>query len=708
MPLQAITLTPGVDTEKTASLNEAGVISSQLVRYKESLIQKLGGWDLFCPTQVTTGVGRDVHAFQGLNQDQVLGIGATDSLKVFWSGTQGLSGSPNVLNDITPQYALTNSTPSFSVTAGSCTVTIIDYGSPPAPSVYNTVYVATPVAVGGILLVGAYQVIGVLSSYSYQIYATGVASASVSSGGTLPYFYTTANSAIVDVIFPNIGGYYTAIQGLYYRFGRTTSVGGQTISGNYQVTSIIDSTHFQIGSIYQSSTTVSSAAEVPMNGGNAGFNYYITLGPPPLGGGFGEGSFGSGLFGSGSVPPAGTGTPFNANLDWILDNNGSFMIATPKLATQGGPIFYWSPDYGLATASILPQGPIVSGGCFMGMPTQQVIAWGSEQDNGNNQFTGVQDPLLVRWSDIGNMTQWAVAPNTAAGSFRIPTGSAIIGALQAPLFGCVWTDIDMWIMQYIGQPLIFSFSRVGTGCGLLGAHAADVQQGSVYWAGRTQFYVLGPNGVQVLPCSVWDYFYQQLDPANSWKVRCASNTAFNEISWYFPILPSLGGTGENTNYVKLHQEGTEYEWDYGVLSRTSWVDSTILGGPIGTDNLGNLVQHETSNDASGAAIQASFRTGWFLIGDGSQLAFVDWILPDMKWGLQGGAQTATMQFTFFVVDYPGDTPRSYGPYAVTQQNRYINVRMRGRYFAVLVQSADQGSFWRLGKINFRWAPAGRR
>ncbi len=56
---------------------------------------------------------------------------------------------------------------------------------------------------------------------------------------------------------------------------------------------------------------------------------------------------------------------------------------------------------------------------------------------------------------------------------------------------------------------------------------------------------------------------------------------------------------------------------------------------------------------------ASFTTGYFYISEGEDFAFVDQILPDMKWGFFGAAQTAQVQLLFkrvlndgSIADYP--------------------------------------------------------
>ena len=49
------------------------------------------------------------------------------------------------------------------------------------------------------------------------------------------------------------------------------------------------------------------------------------------------------------------------------------------------------------------------------------------------------------------------------------------------------------------------------------------------------------------------------------------------------------------------------------------------------------------------------------------MTFIDWIWLDAKWGSRIQAQSATVQITFYVTDYPGDTPIAYGPYSVTRR-----------------------------------------
>jgi hypothetical protein len=149
-------------------------------------------------------------------------------------------------------------------------------------------------------------------------------------------------------------------------------------------------------------------------------------------------------------------------------------------------------------------------------------------------------------------------------------------------------------------------------------------------------------------------------------------------------------------------------WDYGTLGRSAWVDQSVLGPPIGSDPATQLLfQHETSNDADGQAMTPFFRSGYFTISEGDLQTFVDLVWPDFKWGQLSQAQTATVQVSFFVVNYPGDNPVQFGPYSVTKATQYFNTRFRGRLVSVQISSSDVGSFWRVGALRYRYSADGK-
>lgn len=758
MPHASLKLIPGVDQNKTLTLNEAAISESQLIRFVPDrtlggIVQKLGGWQKFYMNTVGSTV-RALWAWEDTNANSYLAVGAEGeplggggTLQIIQSG-----GS----TDITPQTAEYNVPVSFSTTAGSNIVTITHNGS--NISDYDVVDIRTHISVGGIILFGQYRCFAV-SANTYQIEAYNlllepyVATSTVVNGGAVPVFTLSSGSDFVNVTLANNN----FIAGQSFPILIATSVAGVTLYGNYVIQQIVDANNFIISATTQASTiavlgasgtgtnatlthtnvttfvinstitvanvnpsgydgthivnastagsvsylsnvtasyvangTISGSFSVPENSGQANFLYQKGIGPLPGGTGYGIGPYGAGGYGTGIPPVQGQGTPINAD-DWTLDNWGEILIANPI----NGPIYAWNPTTGDPVAQVIPDAPVLNHGIFVAMPQRQIIAWGTT-------FTGIHDPLLIRWCDVNNYNIWTGLITNQAGSYRIPKGSKIIQCIQGPQQGLIWTDLALWAMQYSGPPYVYQFNEIGTNCGLIGRKAAGTMNGGVFWMGQSQFFKTMGAGVEPIRCPIWDVAFQDLDRDHVDNIRIATNSRFLEVSWFFP---TTGSNGENTNYVKYNIALDQ--WDYGTLGRTAWINESVLGPPIGAATNQYIYQHETSPDADGQAMDSYFQTGYFVLNEADVKMFVDQVWPDMKWGYYNDTQAANILLTFYVADYPGDTPIAYGPFTLTQATKFITPRFRGRLVSIKIESNDIGTWWRLGNIRYRYQEDGK-
>jgi hypothetical protein len=678
MPYGSVQLIPGVNLEETPTLLKTGVSVSQLIRYRQGLVQKLGGWNVYYSN--VAGTPRDMHAWEDLDQVNHLAVGTTTQLAIITNGTA---------QDITPQTLKSDFAPNFSTTLNSTTVQVTDSNINDVTT-FDSILFNTPITVGGVILSGIYPIALITGADSYNITAATAATSGVSNAGAVPAFTTTSGSATVEVGFANHG----LVVGNTFVFPIPTTGNGVTISGTYVVTSVVDANNFDIAV----TTQASASGTFSMNGGNAEIIYYIAIGPVTVGTGYGIGGYGSGGYGTGSTFGQQTGTEITAT-DWTSDNWGEILLACP----MGGGVYQFDPTAGFLNAQLVSSAPPFNGGLFVSTSQQILVCWGSTV----TQNVGIeQDPLLVKWSTVGDYTNFQVLATDQAGSYRISNGSKIMGGLSTPNQNLIFTDEDCWAMNYQGPPFVFGFNKVGAGAGSISSHAAMQLRGNVYWMGLTNFYSATSNGVAVMPCPVWDFVFQNLNTAFQQNVRAAPNTPFNEAGWFFPSLASTNG--ECDSYVKVNITEPGAPWDYGSLPRSAWIDQTVLGTPIGAITAGTIYQHEQTNDAAGQPLLSSFTTGYFFIAEGEDFCVVDQILPDFKWGFYGAAQTANIQLTFNVVNFPGDTPVQYGPYVVTVNTEILSVRFRGRQMSITVASSDLGSFWRLGRVRYRYAPSGRR
>lgn len=573
-------------------------------------------------------------------------------------------------------YAL----PSFTVISGSSTTTHVTLGwTSTTPYTYIvgqsiTVVGANPVAWNG----------------TYTI--TSVTSTSVT--------YALSGSALAWVS----GG---VIETPLFNLGSQITVSGANPSAWNGVFTVTNSTPTTVTYALTGSALAWVAGGVVSDiGGDVDYVYNISVGPPVSAGGWGSGGWGAGGWGTGATPSQTVGVPIFAST-WSLDNWGEVLIADPigftpiDFATgtnlSYGPLYAWEPTLQQPYATVITAGPPASNGFFVAMPQRQIVAWGTT-------FGGIIDPLLVRWCDVSNFNVWIGKITNQAGSYRISTGSAIIGAMQAQQQGLIWTDIGLWSMQYIGPPYVYSFNQIAQGCGLIARRAVGVMNNIIYWMGSRQFFTYSGNGAQAIVCPVWDAVYQQLDLGNVDKITIAVNSQFQEITWYYPVI---GGTGDNSNYVRF--SALTNMWDLGVLGRTSWLDNSVLGPPIGYDPVNQYIyQHEISPDADGQVLSASFTTGYFAVSDAQYKVFLDEVWPDFKWGYYNQDQGAHILLTFKTADFPGDrSPSINGPFSLSQSTQWINPRFRARLISITIRSNDLGSFWRIGAIRYRASIDGR-
>lgn len=756
MPHSALKLIPGVDTTKTPALNEAAISQANLIRFVPDrtlggLVQKLGGWTRFIPTPLDSTI-LSMHSWSDTNGILRLAAGTKNNI---------YSGNPTIgMTPIHPEVYYAGTITDFSTVTGTNLVTVKDIGSNSSST--DVINLITQISVGGIILYGYYGIIPI-SADQYQILSTDIlgnpvnATSTVNNVGTTPEYTTTIDSININVNFPNNG----RSVGDTFSAAVSTTIGGITVFGNYIIQNIVDSNNFTISVL----TPAQSTQTLKLNSGRTKFQYFIGQ-KSIASTGFGSGGFGLGGFGgasgasagrsvattsatsvgtiatitfsspnltinngtiitvSGVVPvgyngswtvisktltsvsfiiPAALGVQttagtlkfdkfaFSGTTDWSIDNWGEDLISSP----DKGPIYSLSESAGNDHFMILPNSPFTNEGFFTAMPQRQLIAYGSS-------FNDIQDPLLVRWCDVGNNKTWIANAVNQAGSYRIARGSKIVGAIQGPQQILIWTDIGVHTMQYVGPPYVYAFNEIGIGCGLIAKKAAGTLAGVVYWMGQSQFYKTAGGWPEIIHCPIWDTVFQNLSLADISRIRCAPNSRFGEITWYYP---TSGSNGEPTNYVKYNT--IINQWDYGTLTRTAWIDQGVFGSPIGAGPSNYIYQHETSNDADGQMMSSYFRTGLFTLSEGEYKTFIDQIWPDMKWGKSGDPKIASLQITFYSYDFPEDTPIKYGPFPMLRTTQYITPRIRGRLVSVEIESTDIGSFWRLGNIRYRGQQDGK-
>lgn len=150
-----------------------------------------------------------------------------------------------------------NVAPEFTTTLNSTTVQAVVPNNGMLPQYWFQI--ATPIAVGGLVLFGFYQITEVIDTNTFQFTATSAATANAISTGLLPLLTTQLASTTVQVTLANHG----YVAGQTFNIAAQTTVGGITLLGSYTISSVSDANNFFI----QTFMTPSSATSAYENNG---------------------------------------------------------------------------------------------------------------------------------------------------------------------------------------------------------------------------------------------------------------------------------------------------------------------------------------------------------------------------------------------------------------------------------------------------------
>ena len=538
-------------------------------------------------------------------------------------------------------------------------------------------------------------------------------------------FSATNGSSVITVTDTSHG----AAQNDFVTFSGAASLGGNitanVLNQEYQITEIVDADSYKISARAASTTIKSitvdgqiSASAVTANSsdtGNGGSSvvgkYQINTGLTNVvtGTGWGAGTWGGGTWGTASAL-----TVVNTLRIWTQDNFGEDLLS----CVRDGGIFFWDTsadtlgtDRVTALASITnadAETPTIAKQVLVSDRDRHVIVFGCDGETS----IGTQDPLLIRFSSQESLTTWKAETTNTAGELRISSGSEIITAVETKSQILVFTDVSVHSMQFLGPPFTFGVSQISENTTIMGPMAAKAVDDAVFWMGFEDFYVY--NGqVQKLPCTVRSYVFNDFNSSQSEKVTAALNSSNSEVWWFYPSASST----EIDRYVIYNYE--ERVWYFGTLPRTVWLDRGVNNFPLAASTDGYLYDHENGlNDGSTnppTPMTSFIESSQLSIGEGNDFVFLSRLIPDITFD---GSVTngPSADFTLQARNFPG------GQYLQTNDSEVVQsattpveqfteqafVRLRGRSFALKVQSNSVDMQWRLGTARVDARQDGRR
>ena len=535
MPLATPKAQPGFLSQGTQVQAQNAWFAGNRVRWRLGYLEKIGGWERLTQSAFQALIRR-MHAWLDLDNLKNLLVGTDFGLQLLVQDTSYVLGSQfPLLGGYVPATGVIPPGAAFTTSAGSPTVTVaINWTATPGQQFKFLL----PVSLGG-------RIIPAGTTFTVKANTAGGFTFDLSSGG-IGNAITTESTFGIRLFENSVAAGVNALTMTWKAHGLSPGspiVFAQTTTLKLGTPGVWEMVNLTIPA--GTSIPVSTVVDAD----------HVTLSMQTYGTGDGLGGTAHQVYDGSQVLINSAGSLFSSQLGivlgvgqpifpgdpqahtWFLGNLGQNGLA---LAT-GGALWAYTPPVSnapfvnLVGGGSTPTAPQHSNGMFTAMPQAQVILFGTETVLG----TGVIDPLLLRWSDAGTYDVYTATVSNQAGSYRLAQGSKIVGGIQAAQAALLLTDTDAWSMSYIGPPLVYGFNMIGSGCGLVAPHAICKLGGTVYWLSLKGVWSFGPGGLQQLPCSVYDYIFENLDTVNIMKTHAAANSTTGEIAFYFPPADAL-------------------------------------------------------------------------------------------------------------------------------------------------------------------------
>ena len=515
-----------------------------------------------------------------------------------------------------------------------------------------------------------------------------------------------------------------AIAGDFVTFSGAATLGGNItaniLNQEYEINSVTDTNTYTIlarevstlGSVtvdgsYTPTQVNANSSDTGNGGSSVVGKYQISKGlDTGVGGnGWGAGTWGRLTWGSGA-----TITTTSVLRLWSHDNFGEDLL----MNVRNAGIYYWDKTNGLATRAVelntlagSSKAPTIATQVLVSDRDRHIIAFGCDPESN----IGTQDPLVIRFSSQESLTDWESKATNTAGELRLGSGSEIVCATETRQQILVFTDASLYTMQFIGPPFTFGINLISENISIRSSMASIAVEDAVFWMGINDFYVYA-GSVNKIPCTVKDHVFGNINKEQASKIFAAANASFSEIWWFYPSASSE----EIDKYVIFNYQ--QKIWYVGSLNRTAWIDRGVSELPIAASTDGYLYNHETGDDDGStnpvSAISAHIESSQMDIADGDQFSFITRIIPDITFRNSADGSTATLTLktrnapggNYLQTDSASVTKSATVP--VEQFTQDARVRLRGRSFALRVESTTTGIGWRLGSPRIDIRPDGRR
>lgn len=235
-------------------------------------------------------------------------------------------------------------------------------------------------------------------------------------------------------------------------------------------------------------------------------------------------------------------------------------------------------------------------------------------------------PYRVRWNAINNPLSWPLPGTNAAAAVQadqqdLRAESGAVTGIFGTTVGIILQKNSVTRAEYVGSPLVFSFTEIDSSRGMAYRNAGAVAGRFVYYLSESGFYKTDGSGesVPIGAGKVDRWFFANLNSASTSNVVCSHLPQYKLISWAFP-----SGDSSTNDMVLLYAYELD-KWAYAEINTAVAFFGRTTGYTLDQlDAFGTLETLSASLDSSvwegGLSLPMFFTPDWRLASlDGTVL-----------------------------------------------------------------------------------------
>lgn len=386
---------------------------------------------------------------------------------------------------------------------------------------------------------------------------------------------------------------------------------------------------------------------------------------------------------------------------WSMAAWGATLLVCPQRSGTGDTLYQWTPG---TAAAVVTQAPDQITYMLV-TPERQVLALGC-----NEEVSGTFNGRCIRGCDLEDLTDWTTTATNNAFEHILDGSGRIVAGRMVGSYVAIWTDKDVWLGQFIGDPSqTYRFDRAADNCGLSGPNAVTVVDGAAFWVTpQLTIYTWSPGSPPAqVPCPVHKQFVDNMSipipTTTPHTTIVALDPNYQEIWIFYPHQSS-----QNSRYIAFSLK--DGSWFRGDLARTAVLEGQSYRAAVSSwapylaaNGLAIYVQED------GATAVVPFN--WHIqsadqyLDQGERRVLVKRFIPDLE------DQVGSVTLTLSSKRFPQSTATTHTAQTLTTATTKKDFRVSGMMFAAKFSGTvptTVGNYMRLGKPLFDVVTLGER